>query len=448
MTVVFYSTNSNVFCGEDFEIFISPSRQSLWDELCSKYDNIDFIVATQLPAMFLCDVKDNRIVTSSSRVRFEILNGTDVPSLAEQIANLKPDVAIAASFWVRPYDWLGLNDSMIGEKLSSMGIKTVCHPSYSQMLCYDKWRTHQSFSDWGFTVANAQYVHHEMYWSERGNKDLKSNVYKNYILSEIANMKYPVVVKPTCGLSSYSMVTAVSYKQAVACLNSGKTKTDCLVEEYIEGVQAGCEIYGSNGHYYVTDPFLFSVDKWGITSPKQSVKIGPVSENSSKDDFCIKQLKTELVHLAEKLHLCGIAQVDLIFSRGKWYIIEVNPRMSGMTETYGVLYGLSPMELLLCAAGLLPKKIQQNHNVVCNFKIPLQTSDVLEKLSREPSVCYVHQLHNIAAKQLRERGYTEIILAGKDSDSILFALSNIEQLIPGSIDETFLQSAKDLLEMV
>ena len=71
-------------------------------------------------------------------------------------------------------------------------------------------------------------------------------------------------------------------------------------------------------------PYEFSVNQYGITSPKQSVKYGPCELPEVLRDMMLK--------LAEGLGLCGAAQVDLILDdEGAWHIIEVNPRLSGMT---------------------------------------------------------------------------------------------------------------------
>ncbi len=451
MNIVVYSTNSNTFEGEDFQIEIKPSRKEVWENAARLHPEHTFCIATQLPGMFLLDLDGNKIKDKASNIRYVILKENDEVKLAQEISELSPDIAIAATFWVRPYDWLGIKDSLVAEALQNLGIKAIAHSADTQLICFDKWKTHQTLSLLGFNIAQAQYVHHELYWSERGNKDLKNNIYKEYILNRIASMKYPVVVKPTYSLSSYSMVTAVSFKQALVCLNSGKTKTDCLVEEYLEGDQFGTEIYGCRGNYKVMPPFIFSVDKWGLTSPKQSIKMGPVTSSKYK----IAELQSELTRLAESLNLNGIAQVDLIFCKGKWHIIEINPRMSGMTETFASALGISSAELLLKSSlgtqnitGFdknfdLPQNPQTENRVICNFKIPLQEDSAqLAQIASRPEIVYTHQLHNIAAKQLRERGYTEIIIKAKNSTEIIQKIETLEKDFPGTVDSTFLENAK------
>ena len=78
------------------------------------------------------------------------------------------------------------------------------------------------------------------------------------------------------------MVVASTYNQVISFLSSKRYNSDRIIEEYIEGLQFGTEIHGTNGKYIVHNPYLFSVNKYGITSPKQSVKIGPVCDKKYK----------------------------------------------------------------------------------------------------------------------------------------------------------------------
>lgn len=61
--------------------------------------------------------------------------------------------------------------------------------------------------------------------------------------------------------------------------------------------------------------------------------------------------------------------------------------------------------------------------LVCNLKMPLLDDAQLEFLASNTSILYIHQIHNTAAKQEREKGYCEIVLGGTDgTESILRAL--------------------------
>lgn len=467
MRIVVYSTNSNRFEAADYEITSFPSRAHEWEAVASAYPEHRFVLATQLPGTFLLDLSGGGLGEKAPSVEYAVLRGRVPAALADEIALLRPDLAIAYSFWEPPFDWMALQDSMIGERLREKGIRTLCNPSRSQLLCFDKAEASRFFAARGFNCARCVHVKRELYWCERGNSAIESNVYKEYIFRELETLRYPVIVKPAYGLSSYSMLRAVSPRQVVACLNSGKTKTDSLVEEYIDGIQAGAEIYGRKGAYNVLPPFLFSTDKWGITSPKQGIKLGPVLPVASCGGAdgtagvglrrSLGALEQTLTRLATELELDGVAQVDLVFSGGKWYIIEVNPRLSGLSDTNAIAFGKSPIERLLEEAlgqpscghretplcGLPPRP-----RPVCNFKIPIMPQEDLRKIASLPYIRAVRQLENKAARQKREVGYSEIILEGEDGfASITRHLKELESLFPGSVDPAFFAKLEEMARL-
>ena len=180
---------------------------------------------------------------------------------------------------------------------------------------------------------------HDLYFCAGSNKEVLRNVYKESVLAQIRGLRLPVIIKDTTGLSSYGMTVAHTYGEVAGYLNSKRNNSNRLIEEFISGRQFGLEIYGLPGAYTVLPPFEFSVNQYGITSPKQSVKYGPCELPA--------ELREMMLKLAEGLELCGTAQVDLILDDdGKWHIIEVNPRLSGMTYTYAAACGLSVFEMM------------------------------------------------------------------------------------------------------
>ena len=398
MTLVFYSTNASHYDGTALKIRTVPTRAQVWNAFCARHADDRIIVATQLPASFVADISVNTFAHQSTRVQYVLLQADNPAALAQEICALNPDCAIAATFWVPPFDWLPLQDALVAQELRACGVQTVCHPADLALDCYDKWRTHLLLKVHGFPVAQAVHLDYQQFWCERSHRDLKTNVYKTYLLRQLERMQYPVVIKDTTGLSSYGMEVATTYKQALYYIYSGRTNSDRIIETYLDGEQFGTEIYGRDGTYTVLDPFLFSLNRYGITSPKQSVKLGPVTDARYK----IADLKAMLTRLANELHLCGVAQVDVVFKDGEWYIIEINPRLSGMSETYAASLGLSVYEMLYRAARAEPIDTSAQ-NMVCNCKLPLLTDDQLEQIAAEPAIRYVHQIHNTAAKQEREK---------------------------------------------
>ena len=390
MRIVFYSSNSNFYDKENLIYTTIPSWNELWNQFILNHPENTFFTVSQEPAMFMPE--STIIINSQNTIDF-----------ANKILELSPDLVIALSFWVTPFDWLPVKDALIADELRKNDIKVICHSKETSILCFDKYRTMNFLQANNFSYAPGIFVDHDLYFCAGNQKDVKENVYKECLLSQLKQMEYPLIIKDTIGLSSYGMTVVENYSQAYGYLQSKKNNSNRIIEKYIKGEQFGTEIYGYNGNYTIMPPFKFSVNQYGITSPKLSTKTGPITD----EKYNIQELNSELFRLANSLKLCGFAQIDLVFSENKWYIIEINPRLSGMTTTYAASANMNFYEYLYQAVNnkLDTSKLQKTEN----HKIPLQTKDELQNISKQNNVLFISQINNYAAKQEREKGYCEII---------------------------------------
>lgn len=465
MRILFYSTNSNYFDGTKFYYKSFPLNKTTIEEFCRQFPEHEFIFATQLPGMFMLDLEGNEAKQKAECAQYALLQKDDPLELAQEIASYKPDAVIAATFWTTPYDWLPVKDALVAEQLNSLGIKTYCHSTETAVNCFDKWRTHQAVEKLNvIEMPKAVYVHHALFINGGNRRELKSNVYRQSVLQQIKSLRFPVVIKDTVGLSSYGMDVINTYQDVLVYLNSKRNTSDRIVEEYIQGIQFGAEIYGTDS-YYISPVFMFSVNKYGITSPKQSVKLGPV--NSEK--FHISELREQLKHLAQKMHFEGAAQVDLVYSEqnAKWYLIEINPRLSGMSQTVAASVNKNIFTLLLentlfaesarvSTTGTSCTKQQpvcstaaSAAKYVFDFKLPLLTEEQFESVKKFPSLKYICQTENLAARQLREQGFCEIIFGATDSLGELE--QNLEQLkkdYADLIEPVFFENAVSMISLI
>lgn len=442
MKVVIYSTNTNSFNPALIHINSLPECAENLTLYTKKNLSLEIIVATQLPGTFLTDFDSQGNIRKAKNVSYKILQGSTVEELTQEILELNPDLAVAATYWVTPFDWLQVQDALIAELLESKGIKTLCHSTETAMVFFDKWRTHQKLKNMGMNVARAVYVHHELFWAERGKPGVKNNAYKELVLHQMEKLNFPVVIKDTLGLSSYGMDVCKTSNQAKAFLLSKKNSGDRLVEEFLEGPQFGTEIHGTPGHYTIFPPFMFSTNQYGITSPKQSVKLGPVTCSKYKID----ELKEQLTAMAERLELKGIAQVDLVFHKEKWYIIEINPRLSGMTQTVAASTGKTAVQLLMDAA-LEKKELSPETKLVFDIKFPILTQEQQKALFALDSVIYLQQTFNEAANQHREMGFCEVIFGARENLSQLRQdLEDIKNRFPEIMEPVFYENAIRMMD--
>ena len=451
MRILFYSTSSNIYDGDAITTTTLPSWTEQWDFLAGKNCEHEILIATQLPAMFLCDVEGNSIV-ESEKLRRLLIKSDKEKEIAEELAELKPDLAIAASFYVVPYDWLTIKDAMVADFLREKGIRTICHSVESATICFDKWRTHVFLEKIGVKCAKAVYMHHEL-WINGGNRrDLQSNVYRDSVFHEIRKLRFPVIIKDTTGLSSFGADVVNNYDEAVGILKSKKTTSDRIIEEMLGGEQFGCEIYGTfdeksgQGNYTILPPFKFSVNQYGITSPKQSVKFGPVGVNEDESKkYKISELNEMILRLANGMKLDGIAQVDLVFDGENWFVIEINPRLSGMSTTYAASAGVSLPNMMFSELLNSSQRAQRAQRFSINIKFPILARWKLKELKALPYVAFVNQIENHAAKQIREQGYCEVILCGETREILRENLLDLKEKFADFIEEGFFDKAEELL---
>ncbi|MBQ8679227.1 MAG: ATP-grasp domain-containing protein [Treponema sp.] len=455
MRILFFSTSSSLYDGENILTKTLPSWAEQWETLARKLPEHEFVIASQLPGMFMLDLMGNEIAQKSEKIQYHLIQNDSEKKIAEEIADLKPDLAIALSFYATPYDWLTVKDAMVADFLRKTGIRTICHPVESALICFDKWRTHDFLEKIGVNCAKAVYMHHELYINGGNRRELKSNVYRDAIFHEIKKLKFPVIIKDTTGLSSFGADVVNNFEEALGILRSKKTTSDRIIEEMISGDQFGCEIYGKfdekkgRGDYTILPPFLFSVNQYGITSPKQSVKIGPFLEENEalNEKYKLSELRKMLLKMAKALKLNGIAQVDLVFNGKKWFVIEVNPRLSGMSTTYAASSGLPLSEVIFEYLMTSSQNAQSSQRFgfqfkpTVNIKFPIMPEERLLELKALPYTVFVNQIENRAARQIREQGYCEVIVTGETRDELLENLCDLRERFADIAEEHFFETA-------
>ena len=453
MNIVIYSTNSNNFDGPSYHYTNLPSNAKNTERVLADFFGADcftkhhFTIVSELPGMFLLDLQGNELAVKSEHFDYKILpqkQENPPEEVAAIIEGYKPDLVIAATYWVTPFDWLPIKDAQVADILKATGIKVICNTLDVSLMSFDKIQTHSFLELNGFPVAKAVYVHHELFWAERNRAELKENPYKESVFYRIKNMNFPVIIKDTSGLSSYGMEVCHTFGQVKNFLNGKKNNGDKIVEEFIKGPQFAMEIWGTpESGYKIFKPFMVSVNQYGITSPKQSVKIGPVegSESFEGDSaananaFPLTLLNSELLRLAKLIKVNGICQVDFGWDEEnkRWVIFELNPRLSGMTQ-------LQFESQLGCPCG--------KERPAMSLKFPILEPDVLQKLSQIPFVKHVTQTVNDQAKQNREHGYCEVVLTAGTFNELRQNLITLDNEFSAFMEKSFFNTAMQLFSQI
>lgn len=445
MRIVLYNTKSDTYRGLVQKMEYYPTRKDEWDRVAQLYSEHELILLTQLPGTYLLDLDQGK-PQLSEKIQYVFMEGTeDVDQIVERIRSLKPDMAIAITTPSGPIDWNAVKDGLIAENLEKEGIPAYSHKVYSSMAFFDKWRSNMMLRNLGFNVADALYVHNELFWAEKKNEKVRNNVYREYILERIKKLKYPVIIKDTVGCGSRAIEIAEDMDSVVESLMADSNISDVIIEEMLPGEQFGTEIHGSKGHYHILPPFALSTNDQGITDAFLNVKFGPVRN----EKYRIAELQEKLRKMAEICEFSGSVQVDLVFSNGEWNVIEINPRWSGMTTLATAAQGRSPYEIYLESAlkGDIDYSDWNNLSYAVNFKIPTLSEDEFHQICSRPYVRYA--METVGANPNSNSMYCEVVLGGFDTkEEVLAELQEMHELFPQAVPLSVVEHIRKLSKLV
>lgn len=443
MKVVVYSLHTRK-APEAASPIVWPRRADEWDNMAELYKDMDITVVSQPAGRYLTDIVNGQIADEKPEKVDYIVMRSDagVDEYVSAIEKLKPDCAIAMSFSVTPLDWNPIRDAMVANKLREKGIRTICNSDYVTVAAFDKWRSSVLLRIQGLDVAEHIYIHHDTFHAGDKLKDHVTNPYAEYVLYKAEHLRFPVVIKSTTGAGSFGIKTASDFAAAKEIIL--KSSSDIIVEEFLQGEQFGTEIHGCDGNYSVLPPFKLSINAEGFTDPLHSVKYGPVTD----EKYHIKELQEKLKTFAENLKLEGITEVDLVYTGGKWVIIEINPRWSGMTTMLAASEGRSPFSVYLDQVKGDEKDYSDPDNLTlsCNFKLPEMTKEKLLEVADEPQIKFISQ-YALDTKSSGRVNYSEVIAAGFDTARQLTDFfRNMQKKYPELFSDDLCKSFEKLVE--
>ena len=408
MKVVVYSTGSSYGMIRNVKYFSAiPTMNEQWQRVRRHYAAYEFtIVSTKGYAAHLVDYDENKQEIAPEGVKLVVLDpSSDTDAYVEAIRKEAPSIAIAASYFGGAVDWETLKDALIADELRQTGIRAVSNSLYAAETFFDKWSTHNVLTEKGFPVAKATHIPAVYQKLANENPALFSNVYLDLAFHRIRQMEFPVIVKPAGASGSGGVFVAADFEKAKENILSRDDATDLIVEEMLKGEQFGTEIHGTKGNYTILPPFKFNLNAEGIIESREKIKYGPITDKK----YRIDELRSMLRRLAEEMGIEGCAQVDLAFDGNKWSIIEVNPRISGMTSASAALESRYALEV--CIESCLDRKINYDAPAILEkciaFSARLQSFDDIRELKNEKHIKYM------------EKGSPDLSLYGRPDITIL-----------------------------
>lgn len=414
-----------------------PRRAADWDLAMDEGVDLEARFFVSLPGTHLVDALADKLTDLPEKMSYEVLPATDgIDDILQKIASYGPDVAIPLSIPDIPYDWNAIRDAVIAEKLSDMGIRTIATSSDRMLDAFDKGRMNNILESNGFNVARHLLVSGNLFHAER-DPDITKNFYTEYVYHKLEAFRYPVVIKPSYGAGSVGLTVAKDFAACKEALLAADGDLDLMVEEWISGDNFGVEIYGQPGDYTVTSPVLFSVTDDGMTDPFASIKFGSVDQ----EKYHVAELSEVMLRLADLMGLSGTAEVDLIFSDGKWFIIEVNPRYSLLALVPATMEGRSVFLPYMELAGFKREKKPARKRPVIDFKAPVLDDERMAAIKDKYGfISYIMRF------SLGENvGFCEFVVYGDDRETLL---SNVRQLYENEPDILAKKTYDNIVQIV
>lgn len=204
---------------------------------------------------------------------------------------------------------------------------------YASALTFHKFYCDNFLRAFGVKMARASYF-------QRGHTIDPTVLAKEY--------GFPMFIKPSAGGSSFGVTKVKTEDQILTAVEAAYAESnDCLVEEYIEGMELAVGVCELNGKIV---PFLPTevIPKGDFFDYNSKYNVGGATEITPArlPEEKIKECQELTVKLYKLIGCHGIVRIDFILKNNEFYFLEANT-VPGMTETSFIPQQLNAMGLNL-----------------------------------------------------------------------------------------------------
>ncbi|MGA4501054.1 ATP-grasp domain-containing protein [Bacillus bombysepticus] len=321
--------------------------------------------------------------------------------LCEKIIQWDADAVISISL----PDNNAHRDSYLKELLEKkFNIPVIMHPVNTTLLLSNKWETNQWLKRNGYQVPKSILVYGDLL----SKRTVSYVAYIDSIISKVKEMKEPYFLKPLWDSMSSGVLKINNINELKAYLSDKNINYDFVIEEQVNGGLYGMEVVGNNGNYFC-QPLVKKCT--GVTDslvPFDHVRFGPFSVNNDERT----QLENNLIDICNKLEVCGSVEFEFIRNELGFYIIEINPRVSGMTNLSSAISGLNTYTCLLQMAEGHVLDLKTNNQFT--LELPLENMSI-DKTKELSSLKEVYSINHVVYHD------------GTEQYKMLFQVNNLEE---------------------
>ncbi|WP_175807636.1 ATP-grasp domain-containing protein [Burkholderia cenocepacia] len=255
-------------------------------------------------------------------------------SLARRLIGWRPDGVISLAI----PDENAVRDSLVGEILAQHAIRTIVHPVTATQVFSNKWETKLALAQFGLKTPKAILLDGDL----ANRRNIVFPAYRELIHRNASEIGYPVLTKPLWD----SLGNGIEYHRNAESLNSYLASPydgNVVLEKFLDGVLCSVEVIGSKGKY------LFQPILWkGQTELKSTFFFNEVRHSvvGQQERQIFAKTAKHIVELCDHFNIEGVIEVEMIFHDGDYYVIEINPRVSGTTVLSAASSNVNTFEAL------------------------------------------------------------------------------------------------------
>lgn len=336
----------------------------------------------------------------------------DVEELAEKIIYWGADAVVSISL----PDNNAHRDSYLKELLEAkFNIPVIMHPVNATTLMSNKWETNQWLRRNGYKVPKSVLVYGDLL----SKRTVSYVSYIDFVVSQAKDMRAPYFLKPLWDSMSAGVTKLNNISNLKEILANPKINYDFVIEEQINGGLYGMEVVGNNGEYFC-QPLVKKCVNNNTENliPFDHVRFGPFPMLQEEKI----QLETSLIEICKKLKICGSVEFEFIRNETGFHIIEINPRISGMTNLSSAISGINTYICLLKMAGV--QAIEKKKNVSFTLELPLENMSK-SKLKKLSLLKEVHSINHVVYHDESEQ-YKMLLQVGNLEEATNY-LSNMNE---------------------
>jgi hypothetical protein len=311
--------------------------------------------------------------------------GADVADVVARLTEWDADGVISLSI----PDENALRDALVVEELAARGVRTVMHGVAPTECLSNKWATKEAVTAAGLRTPDGVLMDGDLL----NGRCLPVPAYRAALTRQARRLGFPLLSKPLWDCLGNGIRHLADEREWADFLDR-PFEGNAVLERCLTGELCSVEVIGRDGDY-VVQPLIWKGPTGG--RPSHVFRTVRYAGGRTDADRRFRSVRNRLVQLCRRLGAEGALEVEMIFAGGEYWVIEINPRVSGSTA---LSIAASGCNTYLCLLDMLidrwgPDQVRsgpdgrpRGERRRLTFQLPVATVDagVMERARRELTV--------------------------------------------------------------